>query len=112
LLEAARKQIRKIEASHLARISNKPGEFIPALEKFLEAHQERVQIILEPVMEFIQPESGGGVRAAADHCECLKAEWLDLAGSATPRNLKLLADAKLENWIETKANWEKTSWLN
>jgi hypothetical protein len=42
----------------------------------------------------------------------LKAEWLDLAGSATPRNLKLLADAKLENWIDTKANWEKTSWLN
>jgi len=112
LLEAARKQIRKIEASHLARISNKPGEFIPALEKFLEAHQERVQIILEPVMEFLKPESGGGVRAAADHCECLKAEWLDLAGSATPRNLKLLADAKLVNWIDTKANWEKTSWLN
>jgi len=112
LLEAARKQIRKIEASHLARISNKPGEFIPALEKFLEAHQERVQIILEPVMEFIKPESGGGVRAAADHCEALKAEWLDLAGSATPRNLKLLADAKLVNWIDTKANWEKTSWLN
>jgi len=112
LLEAARKQIRKIEASHLARISNKPGEFIPALEKFLEAHQERVQIILEPVMEFLKPESGGGVRAAADHCECLKAEWLDLAGSATPRNLKLLADAKLENWIETKANWEKVTWLN
>jgi HK97 family phage portal protein len=112
LLEAARKQIRKIEANHLARISNKPGEFIPALEKFLEAHQERVQIILEPVMEFIQPESGGGIRAAADHCEALKSEWLDLAGSATPRNLKLLADAKLENWIDTKANWEKTSWLN
>jgi HK97 family phage portal protein len=112
LLEAARKQIRKIEANHLGRISNKPGEFIPSLEKFLEAHQERVQIILEPVLEFIQPESGGGVRAAADHCEALKAEWLDLAGSATPRNLKLLADAKLENWIDTKANWEKTSWLN
>ena len=112
LLEAARKQIRKIEASHLGRISNKPGEFIPALEKFLEAHQERVQIILEPVMEFIQPESGGGVRAAADHCSALKAEWLDLAGSATPRNLKLLADEKLKNWIETPANWEKTSWLN
>ena len=112
LLEAARKQIRKIEANHLARISNKPGEFIPALEKFLEAHQERVQIILEPVMEFIQPESGGGVRAAADHCDALKVEWLDLAGSATPRNLKLLADEKLTNWIETKANWEKTSWLN
>lgn len=112
LLEAARKQIRKIEANHLGRISNKPGDFIPALEKFLEAHQERVQIILEPVMEFIQPESGGGVRAAADHCEALKAEWLDLAGSATPRNLKLLADAKLTNWIETPANWEKTSWLN
>lgn len=112
LLEAARKQIRKIEASHLARISNKPGEFIPALEKFLEAHQERVQIILEPVMEFIRPESGGGVRAAADHCDALKVEWLDLAGSATPRNLKLLADAKLVNWIETKANWEKVTWLN
>ena len=112
LLEAARKQIRKIEANHLARISNKPGEFIPALEKFLEAHQERVQIILEPVMEFIQPESGGGVRAAADHCDALKVEWLDLAGSATPRNLKLLADEKLTNWIETPANWEKTSWLN
>lgn len=112
LLEAARKQIRRIEANHLGRISNKPGEFIPALEKFLEAHQERVQIILEPVMEFIQPESGGGVRAAADHCDALKAEWLDLAGSATIRNLKLLADAKLENWIDTKANWEKTSWLN
>jgi len=112
LLEAARKQIRKIEANHLGRISNKPGEFIPALEKFLEAHQERVQIILEPVMEFIQPESGGGVRAAADHCEALKAEWLDLAGSATPRNLKLLADAKLVNWIETPANWEKVTWLN
>jgi HK97 family phage portal protein len=112
LLEAARKQIRKIEANHLGRISNKPGEFIPALEKFLEAHQERVQIILEPVMEFIQPESGGGVRAAADHCEALKVEWLDLAGSATPRNLKLLADEKLTNWIDTKANWEKTSWLN
>ena len=112
LLEAARKQIRKIEANHLGRISNKPGEFIPALEKFLEAHQERVQIILEPVMEFIQPESGGGVRAAADHCDALKVEWLDLAGSATPRNLKLLADEKLTNWIETKANWEKTSWLN
>jgi HK97 family phage portal protein len=112
LLEAARKQIRKIEANHLGRISNKPGDFILALEKFLEAHQERVQIILEPVMEFIQPESGGGVRAAADHCEALKAEWLDLAGSATPRNLKLLADAKLVNWIETPANWEKTSWLN
>ena len=112
LLEAARKQIRKIEANHLGRISNKPGEFIPALEKFLEAHQERVQIILEPVMEFIQPESGGGVRAAADHCEALKVEWLDLAGSATPRNLKLLADEKLTNWIETPANWEKTSWLN
>ena len=112
LLEAARKQIRKIEANHLGRISNKPGDFIPALEKFLEAHQERVQIILEPVMEFIQPESGGGVRAAADHCESLKAEWLDLAGSATPRNLKLLADEKLTNWIETPANWEKTSWLN
>ena len=112
LLEAARKQIRKIEANHLARISNKPGEFIPALEKFLEAHQERVQIILEPVMEFIQPESGGGVRAAADHCDALKVEWLDLAGSATPRNLKLLADEKLTNWIDTKANWEKTSWLN
>jgi len=112
LLEAARKQVRKIESHHLARISNKPGEFIPALEKFLEAHQERVQIILEPVMEFIQPESGGGVRAAADHCEALKAEWLDLAGSATPRNLKLLADEKLKNWIETPANWEKTSWLN
>ena len=112
LLEAARKQIRKIEANHLARISNKPGEFIPALEKFLEAHQERVQIILEPVMEFIQPESGGGVRAAADHCDALKVEWLDLAGSATPRNLKLLADEKLTNWIETKANWEKVTWLN
>jgi len=112
LLEAARKQIRKIEASHLARISNKPGEFIPALEKFLEAHQERVQIILEPVMEFLKPESGGGVRAAADHCSALKAEWLDLAGSATLRNLKLLADEKLKNWIETPANWEKTSWLN
>lgn len=112
LLEAARKQIRKIEANHLGRISNKPGEFIPALEKFLEAHQERVQIILEPVMEFLQPESGGGVRAAADHCDALKAEWLDLAGSATPRNLKLLADEKLTNWIDTKANWEKTSWLN
>ena len=112
LLEAARKQIRKIEANHLGRISNKPGEFIPALEKFLEAHQERVQIILEPVMEFIQPESGGGVRAAADHCDALKVEWLDLAGSATPRNLKLLADEKLTNWIDTKANWEKTSWLN
>ena len=112
LLEAARKQIRKIEANHLGRISNKPGEFIPALEKFLEAHQERVQIILEPVMEFIQPESGGGVRAAADHCDALKVEWLDLAGSATPRNLKLLADEKLTNWIETPANWEKTSWLN
>ena len=112
LLEAARKQIRKIEANHLGRISNKPGEFIPSLEKFLEAHQERVQIILEPVMEFIQPESGGGVRAAADHCDALKVEWLDLAGSATPRNLKLLADAKLVNWIETPANWEKTSWLN
>lgn len=112
LLEAARKQIRKIEANHLARISNKPGEFIPALEKFLEAHQERVQIILEPVMEFVQPESGGGVRAAADHCDALKAEWLDLAGNATPRNLKLLADAKLVNWIETKANWEKITWLN
>jgi hypothetical protein len=112
LLEAARKQIRKIEANHLARISNKPGEFIPALEKFLEAHQERVQIILEPVLEFIQPESGGSVRAAADHCETLKAEWLDLAGSATPRNLKLLADAKLLNWIDTKANWEKVTWLN
>ena len=112
LLEAARKQIRKIEANHLGRISNKPGEFIPALEKFLEAHQERVQIILEPVMEFIQPESGGGVRAAADHCDALKVEWLDLAGSATPRNLKLLADAKLVNWIETKANWEKVTWLN
>jgi len=63
-------------------------------------------------MEFIQPESGGGVRAAADHCSALKAEWLDLAGSATPRNLKLLADEKLKNWIETPANWEKTSWLN
>jgi HK97 family phage portal protein len=112
LLEAARKQIRKIEANHLGRISNKPGEFIPALEKFLEAHQERVQIILEPVMEFIQPESGGGVRAAADHCEALKAEWLELAGSATPRNLKLLADEKLTNWIETPANWEKVTWLN
>ena len=112
LLEAARKQIRKIEANHLARISNKPGEFIPALEKFLEAHQERVQIILEPVMEFLQPESGGGVRAAADHCDALKVEWLDLAGSATPRNLKLLADEKLTNWIETKANWEKVTWLN
>ena len=112
LLEAARKQIRKIEANHLGRISNKPGEFIPALEKFLEAHQERVQIILEPVMEFLQPESGGGVRAAADHCEALKAEWLDLAGSATPRNLKLLADEKLTNWIETPANWEKVTWLN
>jgi hypothetical protein len=112
LLEAARKQIRKIEANHLGRISNKPGEFIPALEKFLEAHQERVQIILEPVMEFLQPESGGGVRAAADHCDALKVEWLDLAGSATPRNLKLLADEKLTNWIETPANWEKTSWLN
>ena len=112
LLEAARKQIRKIEANHLARISNKPGEFIPALEKFLEAHQERVQIILEPVMEFLQPESGGGVRAAADHCNALKVEWLDLAGSATPRNLKLLADEKLTNWIETKANWEKVTWLN
>jgi len=112
LLEAARKQIRKIEANHLGRISNKPGDFIPALEKFLEAHQERVQIILEPVMEFIQPESGGGVRAAADHCEALKAEWLDLAGSATPRNLKLLADEKLKNWIDTKANWEKVTWLN
>ena len=112
LLEAARKQIRKIEANHLGRISNKPGDFITALEKFLEAHQERVQIILEPVMEFIQPESGGGVRAAADHCEALKAEWLDLAGSATPRNLKLLADAKLVNWIETHANWEKVTWLN
>ena len=112
LLEAARKQIRKIEANHLGRISNKPGEFIPALEKFLEAHQERVQIILEPVMEFIQPESGGGVRAAADHCDALKVEWLDLAGSATPRNLKLLADAKLVNWIDTKANWEKVTWLN
>lgn len=112
LLEAARKQIRKIETNHLGRISNKPGEFIPALEKFLEAHQERVQIILEPVMEFIQPESGGGVRAAADHCEALKAEWLDLAGSATPRNLKLLADEKLTNWIETPANWEKVTWLN
>jgi len=112
LLEAARKQIRKIEVNHLGRISNKPGDFIPALEKFLEAHQERVQIILEPVMEFIQPESGGGVRAAADHCEALKAEWLDLAGSATPRNLKLLADEKLKNWIDTKANWEKVTWLN
>ena len=112
LLEAARKQIRKIEANHLGRISNKPGEFIPALEKFLEAHQERVQIILEPVLEFIQPESGGGVRAAADHCDALKMEWLDLAGSATPRNLKLLADEKLVNWIDTKANWEKVTWLN
>ena len=71
-----------------------------------------MQIILEPVMEFIQPESGGGVRAAADHCDALKLEWLDLAGSATPRNLKLLADEKLTNWIETPANWEKTSWLN
>jgi len=112
LLEAARKQIRKIEANHLGRISNKPGEFIPALEKFLEAHQERVQIILEPVMEFIRPESGGGVRAAADHCDALKVEWLDLAGSATPKNLKLLADEKLTNWIETPANWEKVTWLN
>lgn len=112
LLEAARKQIRKIEATHLSRISGKPGDFIPALEKFLEAHQERVQIILEPVMEFIQPEKGGGVRAAADHCEKLKTEWLDLAGSATPKTLKPLADAKLEKWIDTKANWEEVSWLN
>ena len=111
LLEAARKQIRKIESTHLKRISNKPGEFLPALEKFLESHQERVQIILDPVLEFIKPDAGGAVRAAAAHCADLKREWLDLAGECTASNLKEKAEARLKTWLELPGTWEDTSWL-
>lgn len=111
LLAAARQQIRKIEVTHLKRISNKPGEFLTALEKFVEAHQERVQIILEPVLEFIRPEAGGAARAAAAHCADLKREWLDLAGECTAANLKKKTDTRLETWLELPGTWEDVTWL-
>lgn len=112
LLEAARKQIRKIEATHIKRISNKPSEFIPALEKFLENHQERVEIILEPVIEFIKPNAGGAVRAAAAHCADVKREFLDLAGDATPATLAQKTQERLSIWSDLKATWEDISWLS
>lgn len=112
LLEAARKQIRKIESTHLKRISNKPGDFLPALEKFLEGHQERVQIILDPVLEFIKPDVGGASRAAAAHCADLKREWLDIAGESTPGNLKENTEARLKDWLELPATWEDVTWLS
>lgn len=112
LLEAARKQIRKIESTHLKRISNKPGDFLPALEKFLEGHQERVQIILDPVLEFIKPDVGGASRAAAAHCADLKREWLDIAGESTPANLKENTEARLKDWLELPATWEDVTWLS
>jgi len=111
LLEAARKQIRKIESTHLKRISNKPGEFLPALEKFMESHQERVQIILDPVLEFIKPDADGAARAEAAHCADLKREWLDLAGECTASNLKEKAVARLKTWLELPGTWEDLSWL-
>jgi hypothetical protein len=112
LLEAARVQIRKIEFIHLGRISLKPKDFIPALEKFLEAHEGRVETILEPVMEFIKPAAGGAARAASDHCQDLKNQWLEVAGNSNATNLKSNADEKLKDWMTTKTNWENISWLS
>jgi HK97 family phage portal protein len=112
LLEAARVQIRKIEFIHLGRISLKPKDFIPALEKFLEAHEGRVETILEPVMEFIKPAAGGASRAASDHCQDLKNQWLEVAGNSNATNLKSNADEKLKDWMTTKTNWENISWLS
>ena len=112
LLEAARVQIRKIEFIFLTRIANRPGDFIPALEKFLEAHEGRVETILEPVLEFIKPAAGGASRAASEHCQIMKATWLEIAGNSTMKNFKANADEVLRDWITTQTEWEKTSWLN
>lgn len=112
LLEAARVQIRKIEFIFLTRVANKPGDFIPALEKFLEAHQGRVETILEPVLEFIKPAAGGATKAASEHCQIMKATWLEIAGNSTMKNFKANADEVLRDWITTQTEWEKTSWLN
>jgi len=112
LLEAARVQIRKIEFLFLTRVANKPGDFIPALEKFLEAHEGRVETILEPVLEFIKPAAGGASRAASEHCQSIKSTWLEIAGNSTMKNFKANADEVLRDWITTQTEWEKTSWLN
>ena len=112
LLEAARVQIRKIEFIFLTRVANRPGDFIPALEKFLEAHEGRVETILEPVLEFIKPAAGGASRAASEHCQIMKATWLEIAGNSTMKNFKANADEVLRDWITTQTEWEKTSWLN
>ena len=112
LLEAARVQIRKIEFIFLTRVANKPGDFIPALEKFLEAHEGRIETILEPVLEFIKPAAGGASRAASEHCQNMKATWLEIAGNSTMKNFKANADEVLRDWITTQTEWEKTSWLN
>jgi HK97 family phage portal protein len=112
LLEAARKQIRKIEGTHIKRISAKPNEFLPLLEKFLATHEQRIQIILDPVLEFIKPNAGGSAKAASIHCDDVKREWLDIAGNATPSTLKKLTEQRLNNWSELPATWEDITWLS
>ena len=112
LLEAARVQIRKIEFIFLTRVANRPGDFIPALEKFLEAHEGRVETILEPVLEFIKPAAGGASRAASEHCQNMKATWLEIAGNSTMKNFKANADEVLRDWITTKTTWENVTWLS
>ena len=112
LLEAARVQIRKIEFIFLTRVANRPGDFIPALEKFLENHEGRVETILEPVLEFIKPAAGGASRAASEHCQDLKNQWLEVAGNSTMKNLKSNADEKLKDWMTTKTTWENVTWLS
>ena len=112
LLEAARVQIRKIEFIFLTRVANKPGDFIPALEKFLEAHEGRIETILEPVLEFIKPAAGGASRAASEHCQNMKATWLEIAGNSTMKNFKANADEVLRDWITTKTTWENVTWLS